>query len=171
MWKWIIALGGALLFGWFLWFQMNTTKISYVNGLAPYDVMPGREYILQHDSYVFAWKKNPTSGFPLLGANAPSVRTSVSALPANSSRDNIGREFAEVRIVDLIPRGTRLLVTSVRREQSRRAGTVITYEAKLLDEVDRAYQKVDLRPMLLPVAQGGDVPVIDETIAVPWIKR
>jgi hypothetical protein len=171
MLKWFIALGGALLLGWFLWFQMNATKISYVNGLTPYDVMPGREYILQHDCYVFAWKKQPTSGFPLLGTNRPEVRTSVAALPGDSASANIGREFPEVRIVDLIPRGTRMLLTSVRREQSRREGTVITYEAKFLDAVDRPYQKVDLRPMLLPVAQGGDVPVIDETIAVPWIKR
>ena len=169
--KWLIPLVGLALAGWFFWFQANTTKISYVNGLAPYDVMPGREYILQHDCYVFNWIEHPASGFPLLGTNATGAATRVSALPADSSDSYRGRTLAEVRIVDRIPRGTRLLLTSVRREESRGAGTVISYEAKFLDEVERPYQKVDLRPLLLPVAQGGDVPAIDTTILVPWIKR
>lgn len=169
--KWLLIAAAVLLAGLGLHWQLNTTKISYVNGLEPYDVMPGREYILQHDCYVFAWREDPTSGFPLLGCGHPDVRNRVAALPAESARSHVGRELEQVRIVDLIPRGTRLLITSVRREESRRAGTVITYEAKLLDDLDRPYQKVDLRPLLLPVARGGDVPALDETIAVPWIKR
>lgn len=169
--KWFIAVAGAVLIGWFAWFQLNTTKISYVNGLAPYNVMPGRDYILEHDCYVFVWRESPTSGFPLLGVNHPDVLSRTSGLPRESARTNLGRKFPEVRILDLIPQGTRLRLTSVRREQSRRAGVVISYEAKFLDEVDRPYPKVDLRPILLPAAQPGDVPEIDTTIAVPWLKR
>jgi hypothetical protein len=169
--KWILAAIGLALAGWFGWFQLNTTKVSYVNGLAPYDVMPGREYILEHDCYVFAWREDPTAGFPLLGARIRGARTSVDALPQDSSTSYRGRALEKVRILDLIPRGTRLLITSVRREESRRAGTVISYEARLLDDVDRPYQKVDLRPILLPVARGGDVPAVDPAVAVPWIKR
>lgn len=169
--KWVYLSVAAILVALGLYWQVNTTKISYVNGLAPYDGMPGREYILQQDCYVFAWRENATSGFPLLGTGHPDVRTRVAALPAAGDRTLIGRELEQVRIVDLIPRGTRLLLTSVRREESRRAGTVITYEAKFLDELDRDYQKVDLRPLLLPVAHGGDVPALDPSIAVPWIKR
>lgn len=170
--KWLIALGGAALIAWFIWFQVNTTKISYVNGLVPYDKMPGAEFILQHDSYVFVWKKNPTGGFPLLGVNHAAVATSVSELPpAGASPLAPGQENAAVRIVDRVEEGTRLIITSVRMEESRRHGIVITYEAKFLDERERPYQKVDLRPMLLPVAKGGDVPAIDTTILVPWIKR
>lgn len=169
--KWLLFAFVAIVAAFAIWWQLNTTKISYVNGLEPYDVMPGREYILQFDCYVFAWRENPTSGFPLLGCNHPDVRNRVIALPAENARTYVGRELEQVRIVDLIPRGTRLLLTSVRREESRRAGTVITYEAKFLDDLDRPYQKVDLRPLLLPVAGSGDVPAIDETIAAPWIKR
>jgi hypothetical protein len=169
--KWLIAIAGAALLGWFIWFQVNTTKISYVNGLAPYDVVPGREYILQHDCFVYSDRAQPTSGFPLLGTNHRDARTRVAALPEAATPELRGRELPGVRILDVIPRGTRFLITSVRREQSRRAGTVISYEAKFLDGLERAYQKVDLRPILLPVAQGGDVPEVDTSIAAPWVKR
>lgn len=169
--KWMISIALAAFVGWFLWFQWQSTKVAYVNGLAPYDVVPGREFILQHPACVFAWRENPTSGFPLLGANIVGARTSRSELPAQATSAAAGAEFPDVRILEVIPRGTRLLITSVRREESRRAGLVITYEAKLLDDVQRAYQKVDLRPVLLPVAQPGDVPEIDEAILVPWVKR
>jgi hypothetical protein len=170
--KWLIPLGGAALLAWFAWFQLNTTKIAYVNGLVPYDTMPGREYILQHDAYVFVWRKAPTSGFPLLGVNHPAAATRVAALPGpDTPPPAAGWQNDEVRIVDRIPKGTRLELTSVRREESRREGTVITYEAKFLDGVERPYQKVDLRPVLLPVARGGDVPATDATVLAPWIKR
>jgi len=169
--KWLIAIVGAALVGWFIWFQVNTTKISYVNGLAPYDVVPGREYILQQDCFVFADHAHPTSGFPLLGTNSPDARTRIAALPEVATAEARGQTIASVRILDLIPRGTRFLITSVRREQSRRAGTVISYEAKFTDNVERPYQKVDLRPILLPVAHQGDVPEIDTSIAAPWVKR
>lgn len=169
--KWLIAIVGAALGGWFIWFQVNATKISYVNGLAPYDVVPGREYILQQDCFVFADREHPTSGFPLLGTNHRDARTRVTALPEIATPDARGKALASVRILDLIPRGTRFLITSVRREQSRRAGTLITYEAKFADNIERAYQKVDLRPILLRVAHQGDVPEIDTSIAAPWVKR
>lgn len=169
--KWLIAIGGTVLIGWFIWFQLNATKISYVNGLAPYDVMPGREYILQHDACVFAWRENPTAGFPLLGVNHPDVRTSIAALPFNPARNHIDQGGTTARVMDVIPRGTRLLLTSVRREQSRRTGTLITYEAKFLDGVERPYQKVDLRPLLIAGPTPEAVPEVDATALVPWVKR
>lgn len=169
--KWLIAIVGAVLVAWFGWFQVNATKISYVNGLAPYDVMPGREYILQHDCLVYADRVAPTGGFPLLGTNHPAAVRRVAALPAQPEPGLRDRELGPVRVLDVVPRGTRLLLTSVRREESRREGTVITYEAKFLDGIERAYQKVDLRPILLPVARPGDVPEVDTSVAAPWVKR
>lgn len=172
MFKWVLGIVGLSLAGTFAWFQLNATKIAYVNGLEAYQHVPGREFILQHDAYVFVWKRNPTEGFALLGINHPAVATRVDALPPPATPPlAAGTELAAVRIVDWIPRGTRLEVTSVRREESRRAGTVITYEAKFLDERERPYQKVDLRPVLLPVARPGDPPDIDPTALAPWIKR
>lgn len=170
--KWIIPVVLAALLAWFAWFQANSVKVAYVNGLAPYDKMPGTTYILQHDSYVFVWRKDPTGGFPLLGVNHPDVTTRLPQLPASEGTAwKPGQQNEHVRVVDRIAKGTRLLITSVRREESRREGIVITYEAKLLDDIDRAYQKVDLRPMLLPTAHPGDVPQVDTTILVPWIKK
>lgn len=170
--KWLIALVCAVVLGGFLWFQFNTTKIAYVNGVAPYDVMPGREYILQADCYVFAWHDHHKSGtaYPLLGVNLPGARTSVEALPREVSTAKLKEQLPLVRLMDVIPKGTRFRLLSVRREENRRTGTFISYEIKFLDEVDRPYPRIDLRPVLLPAAAGA-LPQIDEAVAVPWIKR
>jgi hypothetical protein len=172
MFKWIIALVCVAAAGWFLWFQYNTTKISYVNGVPPYDVMPNREYVLQADCYVFAWLDHGKSGtaFPLLGVNLPGARTSLDALPREVSTALVGKPQPLVRLMDAIPKGSRFRLLSVRREQSRQLGTVISYEIKFLDEVDRPYARVDVRPILLPASPGG-LPQFDDAIAVPWIKR
>ncbi len=170
MLKWLIAIVGAVLVGWFAWFQFNATKIAYVNGLAPYDVMPGREYLLQLDCHVFAWRHESASRYPFLGVNHPQAGRRVSPLPHPASAADVGRELPEVRILDFIPKGTPFRLLSVRREQHR-AGVTITYEIKFLDEVDRPYLRVDIRPLLLPAARPGDVPAIDPTVAVPWIRR
>jgi len=169
--KWLIPAAGLAILGWFVWYQVNTTKISYVNGLAPYDVMPGREYILEHDCYVFAWHKSIATAYPLLGVNHPDVRTSVAALPREVRPDLVGTAQPEVRLMNVIPQGTRIQILSVRSEQSRRTGTFISYEIRFLDGVDRPYQRVDIRPILLPAGRTGEVPQIDPTVAVPWIKR
>lgn len=171
MMKWLIAIVCAALLGWFIWFQVNTVKISYVNGLPPYDVMPGREYVLQTDCYVFAWHRGIATAYPLLGVNLPGARTSLDALPREVSAALVGQPQPLVRLMDAIPKGTRFRLLSVRREEGRRIGTVISYEIKFLDEVDRPYPRIDIRPILLPGARAEDLPAIDETIAVPWIKR
>lgn len=173
MLKWLIALICTALLGWFIWFQMNTVKISYVNGLAPYDVMPGREYVLQHDCYIFAWhdRKSIATAYPLMGVNLPGAESSLAALPPTVSREQIGQPFPLVRLMDLVPKGTRFRLLSVRREQSRRAGTFITYEIGFMDGVDRPYQRTDIRPILLPPSEPGGLPRLDGAVAVPWIKR
>jgi hypothetical protein len=168
--KWIIAVGLAAVLGWFVWFQLNTTKISYINGLPPYDVMPGRDYVLQCDCYVFAWHKSIATAYPLLGVNLPGARTSLAALPREVRADLVGTPQPLVRLMNVIPKGTRFKVLSVRREQSRRTGTFISYEIKFLDEVDRPYQRIDIRPILLPPGQPGEVPRIDDAVAVPWSR-
>lgn len=171
MLKWIIATVCLALFGWFVWFQLNTVKISYVNGLAPYDVMPGREYVLQCDCYVFAWHEKIATAYPLLGVNLPGAATSVEALPREVAAAKVGQPLPLVRLMDAIPRGTRFQLLSVRREEGRRIGTLISYEIRFLDEVERPYQRIDIRPILLPGTNPGDLPRIDEAVAVPWIKR
>lgn len=171
--KWLIIAAVAILAAWGVAWQLNTTKISYVNGLDAYAHLPNQEFILVRDCYVFAWRKPIATAYPLLGVNSPAVAARVDALPepANATTMRQRAEDPVVRLMDVIPQGTRFRLLSVRREESRRAGTFISYEIKFLDDVDRPYQRVDIRPILLPVKKAGAAPEIDPAIAVPWIKR
>lgn len=171
--KWLIIAAAAVLVILGAVWQLNTTKISYVNGLDAYAHLPNQEFILVKDCYVFAWREPIATAYPLLGVNAPGTTANVAALPREVSAASLARHAGDpvVRLMDVIPQGTRFRLLSVRREENRRTGTVISYEVKFLDEVDRPYQRVDIRPVLLPVAQPGDAPQLDPAIAVPWIKR
>ncbi len=171
--KWLIIAVALALTSLGVYWQLNTTKISYINGLDAYVHLPNQEFILVKDCYVFAWRKSIATAYPLLGVNSPEVTASVPVLPREVSGAALRAQATGpvVRLMDVIPQGTRFRLLSVRREESRRAGIVISYEIKFLDEVDRPYQRVDIRPVLLPVAQAGDPPAIDPAIAVPWIKR
>ncbi len=99
--KWLIAVVLVILAGLGLWWQLNTTKISYVNGLEAYADRPNREFILEFDCYVFAWREKIATAYPLLGVNAPGVRTSVAALPRVVTRENIGKTLPAVRLIEV----------------------------------------------------------------------
>ena len=171
--KWLIIAVVAVVAVLGVRWQLNTTKISYVNGLDAYAHLPNQEYILVKDCYVFAWRNPIATAHPLLGVNAPDAATSVSALPREVSTASLAKYAGDpvVRLMDVIPQGTRIRILSVRREESRRSGTLISYEIHFLDDVDRPYKRVDIRPILLPVAHPGDAPRLDPAIAVPWVKR
>lgn len=171
--KWLIIAGSLIVVALGVHWQINTTKISYVNGLDEYAHLPNQEYILVKDCYVFAWRKPIATAHPLLGVNSPEVPTRVEALPAEVSKAALQRHADDpvVRLMDVIPQGTRIRILSVRREESRRAGTLISYEIHFLDDIDRPYKRVDIRPILLPVAKQGDAPRLDPAVAVPWVKR
>lgn len=169
--KWLLTVVLVIIVGWALWFQVNTTKIAYVNGLDAYAHMPGREYILQKDCYVFSWRHTIATAHPLLGINAPDVAARTPELPPEVTRANVEKPRPGVRIMDVIPKGTRFRILSVRMEESRRTGISISYEIYLLDNLERPYPRVDLRAVQLPVKQPTDAPEIDPAIAVPWIKR
>lgn len=171
--KWFLAAAAIMLAAWAVYWQSNTTKIAYVNGLDAYDHLPNQEFILVRDCYVFAWRKPIATAYPLLGVNSGDVSATVDALPdivSHSARSDHENDPV-VRLMDIIPQGTRFRLLSVRREESRRHGTVISYEIKFLDDVTRPYQRIDIRPILLPTNTDGAPPDIDPTIAVPWIKR
>lgn len=171
--KWLLFAFVAIVAAFAIRWQLNTTKISYVNGLDAYAHLPNQEYILVQNCYVFAWREPIATAYPLLGVNRPDATASVAALPREVSPAALIRHADDpvVRLMDVIPQGTRLRLLSVRREESRRTGTVISYEVKFLDEVDRPYQRVDIRPILLPAAHSGEAPRLDPAIAVPWLKR
>src|ERR1700679_3091308 len=125
--KWLlVAVVAALLAGYVYW-QRQSVKTTYVNGLAPYTGLAGREYILERDCYIFKFKAHDTS-WPLLGAQA-----TVPELPADVKESNVGGDFPGVRILGIVRTGDRFRIASVRKDSSR-AGQRVTFEIVLVDE-------------------------------------
>ncbi|HXQ82324.1 MAG TPA: hypothetical protein VN775_13485 [Opitutaceae bacterium] len=134
--KWILAAAAAIIFAGLLYWLSRSEKVSYVNGLPAYSAMPGREYFLERDCYLFKFKRR-NSDWPLIAS-----RATVPGLPVSVDPRNIGAEFPEVRILDVIKTGTRFRIVSVRRTESP-ASTSITFEILLGDEVSFKYPRVD----------------------------
>jgi hypothetical protein len=134
--KWVLIATGLFLLVFFVIWQMDATKTSYVNGLAPYEGIAGHEYILERDCYIFKLKQHDTD-YPLLGDHE-----AVPALPSPVSDANIGADLPSVRILDLARIGDHFRVVSVRRDQSRSA-TTITFEILFRDEAQRKYPRLD----------------------------
>jgi hypothetical protein len=134
--KWvIIAMLACLVAAYAVW-QRDAVKTSYVNGLAPYANLPGRDYILQQDCYIFKLKHH-ASDWPFIGSHA-----AVPALPETVSASRVGTETDEARILGVLKVGEHFKVVSVRRDQSRKA-TVISFEVLLADESNRRYPRLD----------------------------
>src|SRR5882724_9531273 len=115
MWKWLIPLGGvALLVAFILWHR-DSEKTSYVNGLAEYIKLPDREFLFERDCYIFKLKARNTA-WPLVG-----MKAAVPGLPVEVDSKNIGAEFPDVRIIDVVRAGARFKIFSVRRDESRRS--------------------------------------------------
>ena len=49
MYKWFLVLALVVLGAAFSVWQRNAVKTSYVNGLAQYNKLPGREFIFERD--------------------------------------------------------------------------------------------------------------------------
>jgi hypothetical protein len=134
--KWLLgAIVAALLVGYVYW-QRQSVKTTYVNGLAPYTNLAGREYILERDCYIFKFKAHDTS-WPLLGAQA-----TVPELPAEVKDTEIGSELPAVRILGTVRTGDRFRIASVRRDESRTLRR-ITFEVVLADESTRPFPRLD----------------------------
>jgi hypothetical protein len=134
--KWFLAAAAVALVAAFAYLQVRSVKTTYVNGLPPYTNLPGRDFIVEHDCYVFKFKGHDTD-WPLLGA-----RDTVPDLPAEVTPVNIGADFPTVRILDVIHVGDHFRLASVRRDVSR-SGTTVTFEVLLSDEATRKFPRVD----------------------------
>ena len=139
--KWILAAAAAIAFVGFLYWQSRAEKVSYVNGLPAYSALPGREYFLEHDCYLFKFKRR-NSDWPLIAS-----RATVPELPESVDPRNIGAEFPQVRILDVVKAGTLFRIVSVRRTESPKS-TSISFEILLGDEVSFKYPRVDAFWML-----------------------
>jgi hypothetical protein len=135
--KWILVALALALVGAFVVMQRRSVKTTYVNGLPPYTTLPGLEYIVERDCYVFKFKEH-SSDWPLLG-----TRDTVPDLPAEVLASNVGAEFPSVRILDVIHVGDHFRIASVRRDESRTA-TTVTFEVLLQDEATRKYPRLDV---------------------------
>lgn len=159
--KWFLAAVGVALLAAFAFLQMHSVKTAYVNGLAPYTALPGREYVVEHDCYVFKFK-DQGSDWPLLGS-----REVVPELPADVTAATVGADLPGVRILDVIHVGDHFRIASVRRDVSR-TGTKMTFEVLLSDESSRKYPRVDTYWIMdhSPEKDGG-APTFLPTYAVP----
>ena len=163
--KWLLAALAAVLIAGFVYLQLHSVKTTYVNGLPPYTTLPGLEYIVERDCYVFKFKDR-NSDWPLLG-----TKDTVPDLPAEVLASNVGADFPAVRILDVIHVGDHFRIASVRRDESR-TGTTVTFEVLLQDEASRKYPRLDVFWILdhSPEKTGG-APRILSAFAVPQRKN
>ncbi len=170
MTKWILVAAAAVLLAGFIYWQANSVKTSYVNGLPQYNQLPGREFIFQRDCYVFKLKQHD-SVWPLVGANAPGSAISVSALPTEVSSKYVNADLPAVRILDIVHTGDRFKIVSVRRDESRR-GMHITFEILLLSEPERRYPRLDAFWILDHTPeQRNEAPLVLADYAVERVKK
>jgi hypothetical protein len=168
--KWFLSLIAIVVVIGFILFQRNSVKSSFVNGLPEYSRLPNQEYILERDCYVFKFKDHDTS-WPLIGANAPSLAINVPSLPAEVTEKNIGADYPNLRILDVVRSGARFKIVSVRRDQSRK-GTSITFEILLLDEAERHYPRLDAFWIIDHAAEkAGTAPSVVQDYAVLRVKK
>jgi len=164
--KWLLAAAAMLGLAALIVWQLNGTKVEYVNGLAQYTSWQGREFIFERDCYIFKFK-NHDSSFPLVGANASGAPMSVAALPAEVSPKFVGADLPAVRILGVARVGDRFHVASVRRD-SNRHGSRITFEIVFADEAARPYPRLDAYWIMNhQPEQRGEAPTILPEYAVP----
>lgn len=108
----------------------------YINGLQPYTALPGREFILEHECYVFKFK-SPNTDWPLIGA-----KDTVPDLPAEVKASSVGTDLPNIRILDVLHVGDHFRIVSVRRDQGPKK-TTVTFEILLQDEASRKYPRLD----------------------------
>lgn len=162
--KWILALIAVLVIAGYAYYQRDAVKTAYVNGLPAYNQLPGRQYILQRDCYIFSFKGRK-SDWPFLGANA-----TVPALPESVDPKNLGTDQPGIRLLDVVRAGVRFKLVSVRRDESRQ-GTSYTFEVLLLED-DRKYLRVDAFYMLDHAPEKtGAAPAMRDDYAVERVMK
>lgn len=134
--KWLLAVLLAALLAGYVYWQHKSVKTSYVNGLAPYTNLPGRDFILQRDCYIFKLKHHP-SDWPFLGSHE-----TVPDLPEEVKEASIGTEAGDARLLGVLRVGDHFKIASVRRDQGS-AATVISFEVTLPNESTRRYPRLD----------------------------
>jgi hypothetical protein len=163
--KWLLALVVAALLLGFVYFERQSVKTTYVNGLMPYTNLPGREFILERDCYIFKFKSRDSS-WPLFASQA-----TVAGLPAEVKDGEVGADIPDIRILGVLRVGDLFRIVSVRRDESR-AGTAISFEVLLSDESSRKYPRLDAYWIMdHSPEKSGRAPEIMTAYAVPRGKE
>lgn len=163
--KWFLVAAAVVLAALFFFWQRDSVKTSYVNGLPEYSSLPNHEYLFQSDCYIFKFKERKTS-WPLVG-----TRSMVPELPGDVDEKNIGADLPAVRILDVVRAGARFKLVSVRRDQSRH-GTFITFEILFMDEAERKYPRLDTFYLLdHSPEKDGAPPKFLESYVVPRVRK
>lgn len=159
--KWALAAVVIAFVGFMVFLRLTTTKTMYINGLQPYTSLPGREFILEHECYIFKFKSR-NSDWPLIGA-----KDTVPELPAEVKASNVGVDLPDVRLLDVLHVGDHFRIVSVRRDQGPKR-TTVTFEILLQDEAARKYPRLDAFWIIdhSPEATGG-APRMMTSYAVP----
>jgi hypothetical protein len=147
--KWLlIALGVALVAALVFW-QANSSKTAYLNGLPLYRDLPNRQFIFECDCYIFKLKDHDTD-WPLVA-----TQLTVPELPAEVTENNVGADLPAVRILGIAHIGERFKIVSVRQDKNRR-GSKITFEILFLDEASHKYARMDADDIMdhAPEAEG-----------------
>ncbi len=156
MMKWILALAALVVVIAFVAWRRDAVKIAYVNGLAAYTNLPGKEYILERDCYIFKFK-NHQPDWPFLASHL-----TVPDLPETVDEKALGSDQPKVALLDIARLGSHFKIVSVRRDEH--AGkTTITFEVLFTNENERKYARVDLYWMLdhTPELQGLAPKILD----------
>jgi hypothetical protein len=134
--KWVLAALVAGLVGMVVYMRLDTNKSTYVNGLAPYTTLPGRNFVVEKDCYIFKLKSED-SNWPLLGAH-----DTVPELPTEVKESNVGADIPGVRILDVVRVGDHFRLASVVKHETRKK-TSITFEIVLENESTRKFPRLD----------------------------
>lgn len=134
--KWALASVVLAFVAFMVYLRLTSTKTTYVNGLAAYSSLPDREFILEHECYIFKFK-SPDTDWPLIGA-----KDTVPGLPAEVKESNVGMDLPNIRILDVLHVGDHFRIVSVRRDEGPRK-TTITFEILLQNESARKFPRLD----------------------------
>jgi len=163
--KWALATVVLVFVGFLVYIRLTSTKTQYVNGLSAYSAQTDREYILEHECYIFKFK-SPNSDWPLIGA-----KDTVPDLPAEVRESNVGMDLPNIRILDVLHVGDHFRVVSVRRDAAPQK-TTITFEILLQNESARKYPRLDAFWILdHDPEKAGNAPKIMTSYAVSAEKN
>lgn len=122
--KWIVILLVLLI--------SCSEEVEYLNKVDPYSAYINREIELIRDCYLInALDSSNQSKYPQITCNSGIPGASDNRVPKNVSYEMIGETIGSIKVLDVIPRGSRLRVINVRKSSNIEM-TYLYYEIGLI---------------------------------------